>query len=95
MSIDYEAAIMVGLPRGDIEYEDLADLIDEEELEVCPPYYDGGDDDNAIVGLTYKISKTYQASEFEWNQQAINEMKAEFKKLTGQDAKIWLSPWGW
>jgi len=95
MGIDYEAAIMVGLPRGDIECEDIADLIYEEELEVCPPYYDGSDDDGAIVGLTYKVSGTYQASEFKWDQTLVDALKTEFKKLTGQDAKVWLSPLGW
>lgn len=99
MGIDYEAAIMVGLPREEMEdiVENLEDLIfgDESEVEVCAPYYDGEGDDKAIIGFAYKISDTYRASEIEWNDKDVNLLKAKFKEEFGKEAKIWLSPMGW
>ena len=97
MGIDYQAAVMVGLERGNIEDENLLESIYEgdSELEVCAPYYDGGDDDSAIVGFCYAASDTYAPDEFVWNQEEIDKLKANFKAATGQDAKVWLSPMGW
>ncbi len=97
MGIDYNAAIMVGLERGSITMDEdvLEGLIDEEELEDCPPYYDGNGDDGTIVGFIYKMSGTYEASEFAWDETEVDQLKKQFKKVTGQDAKIWISPMGW
>jgi len=96
MGVDYQAAIMVGLPRGKLaNIEDLEDMLDKEELECCAPYYDGDGDDSAIVGLPYKISDTYAPRTMEWDQSKIDKLKAEFYRLTGLRAKIWLSPRGW
>jgi len=97
MGIDYRAAVMVGLKQEDIESEGILEEIwdGESELEICAPYYDGGDSDNAIVGLSYAVSDTYGPDEFTWNQEKIDELKVKFKKATGQDAKVWISPMGW
>ena len=96
MGIDYKAAIFVGLPREDFEdQENLSELLDNEELEVCAPYYDGSDDDSAIVGFRFKSSGAYSPSELEWNQSVIDSFKSDFNKLTGLEAKVWLSPLGW
>lgn len=92
MGIEYEAAIMVGLPRGEIHNQEL---IYDDELEVCSPCYDGGSDDGAVAGFFYEQSGTYSASLLEWDQQKIDELKTKFKDLTGQEAKVWLSPYGW
>ena len=92
MGIDYRAAVFVGLPRGEIENQEL---FEDEQLDVCPPHYDGNSEDYAIAGFEYAGSETYGASEFEWNPAKIDELKAEFHKLTGQTAKIYLSPYGY
>lgn len=92
MGIDYRAAVFVGLPRCEIEDQEL---IENGDLDVCPPYYDGNSADHAIAGLEYSGSETYGASEFAWDQAKVDELKAEFKKLTGKDAKVYLSPYGY
>ena len=92
MGIDYQATIIVGLPRSEF---DSAEFIEEEDLHVCPPYFDGNSDDMAIAGFFYKKSGTYRAAEISFDQGKINELKAKFKELTGKDAKIYLSPNGW
>lgn len=96
MGIDTDAAIMVGLERGDLEdMENLEDLIDNEDLETCPPYYDGSGDSGAVVGFCYQIADCYAPTEIEWDFPAIEKLKANFKKITGRDAKVWLSPMIW
>jgi hypothetical protein len=90
MGVDTRAAVFVGLPRKEIENQEL---IDNDELEVCPPHYDGGGDDDAIAGFELAGCDCYSASEFVWDQSKCDELKAEFKSLTGQDAKVWLSPY--
>ena len=91
MGIDYKAAVFVGLPRSDVDDQEL---IENEELEVCPPYYDGNSDDGAIAGFAYSTTPTYSARELKWDHAEIDKLKAKFKKLTGQEAKVYLSPYG-
>lgn len=92
MGIYYSAQVIVGLPRCEIQKEEL---IEDEELTVCPPYYDGNDADHAIAGLEYLATRDHQAAEIDWDQEKINQLKAEFKELTGQDAKVFISPCGY
>lgn len=92
MGIDYRAAVFVGLPREEIQNREL---IETDEIEVCPPYYDGTGAGYAIAGFEYKGSETYCASEFDWDQSKVDELKAEFKELTGQEAKVYISPYGY
>jgi len=95
MGIDIESAIMVGLPREELGNLDiLEDFIDGEELECCPYCYDGDGNDDSIVGFAFKRSDSWP-SELEWDQTKIDELKVKFKDVTGQDAKVWLSPWVW
>lgn len=93
MGMDIKAAVFVGLPRSEIEHEDLSDLIDNEELEVCPPHYDGNGAEWAIVGFELASCGRYEASEFAFDAEKCAELSARFKELTGQDAKVWLSPY--
>lgn len=96
MSIDYQAMVIVGLPRKELsDCDSLSDWIDEEELTVCSPYYDGGDSQDAIIGIEVQTSGTYKPSILEWDQEKIDKLKEEFKTLTGLDAKVWISPYGW
>lgn len=90
MGIEYKAAIMVGLPReAFMDLDQLEEWLDNEDLEVCAPYYD------AIVGLHYRTSADYAAIELVWDQGLIDRKLAEFKELTGMDGKVWLSPLGY
>lgn len=98
MGQSYYAEVIVGLPRADLRDHDeelIEQLIDDGELETCPPYYDGNFDDDAIVGITYATSECYSPSTFEWKQAKIDEMKAAFLRLTGLEGKVWLSPRGY
>ncbi len=100
MGIDYQAAIMIGLPQGNIEYnedeyEDLSDFLNEHGMELCAPSYDGDDADDAIAGFVYKCTGSYQSDELDWNQAEIDKLKAKFKEITGEDARVYLSPWGY
>lgn len=88
MGIDIRAAIFVGLPRGQIEKQEL---IEEEELEVCPYYYDGNSDDGAIAGLQYQYADG--PTEVEWDPAKVDELRAAFLALTGQEPKVWVSPY--
>lgn len=90
MGIDSSAAIFVGLPQSEIEN---TDLVAEETLEVCPPHYDGDGEDYAIAGFQYLGTSPYDSKELVWDQAKIDTLKAEFKELTGQDAKVYLSPY--
>lgn len=93
MGMDIKAAVFVGLPRNEIESDDLQEWIDEEEIEVCPPHYDGYSADWAICGFELAGCGRYEPREFSWDQAAVDRLKAQFKELTGQDAKVWISPY--
>ena len=95
MSIDYRAVVAVGVQRGSIEdFDKFEELIDDGELEVISPSYDGSGDDDAIVGLTYIDTNDYSSNEFVWDQRKIDGLKEEFTKITGLEAKVWLTPYG-
>jgi hypothetical protein len=93
MGVDTRAAIFVGLPRNEIKHDDLQDWIDAGEISVCPPYYDGYGADHAIVGWELAGCECYAPSEFLYDAAASQTLKERFKELTGQDAKVWLSPY--
>jgi len=96
MGIDYRAAIFVGLPRESLyQVENFEELLDSDELQVCPPHYDGNGEDYAIVGYEVYGSDTHCASEFVYDQAKIAAAKEEFKLRTGLDAKVWISPYGY
>jgi hypothetical protein len=92
MGMSIFAAVWVGLPRQDIENEEL---LEDESLEVCPPHYDGNSDDDAIAGFELQRSPSHLGCELSFDQSKVEELKVQFKELTGQDAKVWLSPCVW
>ena len=92
MGQSYAAKIVVGLPRGEINNQDL---INEDEIEVCSPYYDGGGDKDAIAGLTYQETDTYSSAELKYDLGKINDLKEQFFELTGQKARVYLSTYGY
>lgn len=95
MGISYSACLVVGVQRGMIEnYDKLEQLIDDYKIEVFAPSYDGGSDDDAVVGLPYIITESYSSSPVAWDMAKIDSLKAEFLELVGQEAQIWLTPNG-
>ncbi len=95
MGIRYSAAVVVGLPWGDVEvtrdeHVDFQDWIDDNDMEVIDPYYDA-DREECLVGFVYKQSGDYSWSSFEWYQDKIDKLKQDFKQATGLEPKVYLS----
>ena len=88
MSIDTSAKIMIGLPRNEVD----EDLIDNEDLEVASPYYDGYGENYAIAGFAIHRSGNYSPVEISWDAVKIGELMRKFRELTGKEAKVWLTP---
>ncbi len=97
MGIDTNAVIIVGLPRGELSHiEDLQNLVDGNEiLKIVCAWYDGEGDDEAIAGIVYKSSPTYDTTEIVWDENKILKLKEEFKRVTGKEAKVLLMPSVW
>ena len=96
MGVDYSAVIMVGLLRKDFkDTEQLAAWIDQDELECCAPSYDGGDSPYAAIGFALQTTSSFSPRELVWDQEKVHVLKGEFLRITGMEAKIWLSPKGW
>jgi hypothetical protein len=91
MGTYYKAKLIVGLPQDEIESDD-EDMIDD--LDRACGYYDC-DSDSRIVGVEVESTSDYQAKEISLDQTKIDAAKAEFRKLTGQDGKLYLSPHGY
>lgn len=90
MGIDIEACIMVGLPRGEFNSEQL---IADDELVTCAARYDGDGDPEAIAGFMFM--DTSYSQELEYDQAKIEELKTKFFLLTEKHAKVYLSPRVW
>lgn len=96
MGVDYKAAVIVGLPRREFEdYDQLQEWLNNEDLECCPPYYDGCGAASTIIGKFMQLSGDYKPAEFNYSVDEVESMKNEFKLLTGKEAKIWISPYGY
>ena len=92
MGTYYQAVLIVGLPRETLEAAEVGeDVMDE--LDTAAPYYDGGDD--AVLGVIVEQTGDYQAKEIALDQARIDSAKAEFRELTGQDGKLYLTPRGY
>lgn len=86
MSTSSKAAIWVGLPREAITNQDL---IEDESLEVCPPYMDGNGASYAIAGFELLMAR--YPTELALDDTKLIKLKERFQQLTGQTAKVWLS----
>ena len=75
MGVSYRAAIFVGLPRSEIYDADKEELIEDDTLEVCPTYYDGGNEDWAICGFELIRTNSYQSLEFVFDQDECDILK--------------------
>jgi hypothetical protein len=98
MGIDYQAALIFGLRRGDMNIDDdLNEKIANGDVDSCPPYYDGGGDDGEVVGVLIKSSPVYGATDINVDEIStkVEAAAKRFKELTGLDGKLWLSTNGW
>lgn len=91
MGIYYKAKLIVGLPKDEIESDD-EEMVDD--LDRACGYYDC-DEDSMIVGVEVESTVDYQAKEISMDAAKIDAAKTEFRKLTGQDGKLYLSPHGY
>lgn len=91
MGMYYKAKLIVGLPKEEIESED-EDMVDD--LDRACGYYDC-DEGSMIIGVEVESTGDYQAKEISLDAAKIDAAKAEFRKLTGQDGKLYLSPHGY
>ena len=93
MGISTYAAIYVGLPRNQLsDLDEFEDWMDNEDIHSCPPQYDGNDLNYAIHGI--EVASAGTPCELpEDLLQRIVQATADFKKLTGLDGKVYLSPY--
>lgn len=92
MGIDYSAVIVVGLWS-----EDLPKDFDEiENIECIQPYYDAPTE-HSLWGIVIEYSEDYNATEINLDvlSHPIKIAKENFKRITGLDAKVYLSTRGW
>ena len=97
MGVDNRAVIIVGLRRGDIDNFDA--LVDEDgplvggQLTDCSTYYDGCGEDHNVIGITVAQTPDYYnvGLELPTLLEEIETAKLDFKRLTGQDAEVYLS----
>jgi hypothetical protein len=91
MGMYYKAKLIVGLPQDEIETDD-EDALDD--MDRAHAYYDA-DSDSTIVGVEVEATSDYQAKEISIDLAKIDAAKAEFRKITGQEGKLYLSPHGY
>jgi len=101
MGVDNRAVIIVGLCRKDIDNFDT--LVDEDgdllggQLIDCSTYYDGNGEDHNVIGIIVAKTPDYSNMELELPTllEEIETAKLDFKRLTGQDAEVYLSNEGY
>ena len=95
MSVEYNAAIVVGAAWEDIN-EDAIDNIDElvenGDLHDFPSFYDGYRE--GLFGLYIVNSPDYGYCEMEYTAEDIEIAKQKFKELTGIEGKVYLTTIG-
>ena len=95
MGISYYAAIVVGLRREEYSEDfDFEKHYDEYDLVEVTPYFDGGGQDENVVGLIYAKTDGYSAEELIINNEHIQELMKQFNKITGLEGRLYLSTWG-
>jgi len=93
MGISREAWIIVGLRADELSGFDSGEVdgmdIDGDVFTLCDPEYDNSDD--RIDGFAYKEADPF--AEFTWDEADVQKLRDKFKRVTGQDAKVFLSMW--
>ena len=87
MSMSYDAQLVVGLPKEQLEDFDNED----EQLESCGGWDCGGAGD-IILGIEILSANAHSPTEVPFGLDIqIDEAKNEFKKLTGLNAQLYLT----
>lgn len=92
MSVEYNAAIVVGAAWEDVDgnsQEDIQELVESGDLHDFPPYFDGYRD--GLFGLYIVNAPDYSYCETEYAEQDIDAAKQKFKELTGMEGKVYLT----
>ncbi len=94
MGVDYRAVIVVGLRRRDIENFD--EFLGGQLEEISTNFAGNGEDHN-VIGIRVAHTPDYDNEQILLTElsEAIWKAETEFKELTGQDAKIYLSVYGY
>lgn len=93
MGIDTGSALVVGLP-----FDDVVDCSDEyyEKYDGClslvSPWFDCDHDDTLLGIILYGKDFAYQEIDETTLMQKITAAQHQFKKLTGKDGKLYVSP---
>jgi hypothetical protein len=95
MSTVHEAVIVVGRLRQEFEDHSLLEhLIEDDDLQEWTAEPDGGGASYNAVGLEYERTGGQNAIEFDYDDVAIGQLADRFRALTGMDAKVYLSTYG-
>lgn len=90
MGINYKATIIVGAPTEMLNLEDGSyEYADEVGMDVVCAYYDASDDAR-LIGYKVFTSGVYDWKEIPSTFEVEN-LKQKFKKITGIEAKLYLS----
>lgn len=95
MSIEYSSAIVLGVSwesLTDGQYEKVADLIEQGELEDFPPYFDG--DRKGVFGIALESSPEYGYTSVDYRVKFMGAMMHKFKDLVGIEPKLYLTTVG-
>ena len=94
MGISYCAAIVVGLPTEEVEFEQ--EFAEDNGLDTFSPQYDAAWED-CLVGIP-----VVQTRDYSWKPVYPNDLRSDiekaeikFKKTTGLDARIFVTTLGW
>jgi hypothetical protein len=92
MGISWSARLVVGLRREDFIDRNLCNEWIENDILSTHASYDADGDDDAVVGTAVAKSGDYSSAVLDPDatQAAIDKAKADFKKLTEQDANVYL-----
>ena len=95
MGMYYRASIMVGLPLSEFEHtSEFYKLLEDGDLDECPTYYDGGGNDQNIIGFKTQETDDYSNCELKMDYVEIEQLSLKFFELTGKVAKVYLSTRG-
>lgn len=93
MGVDTRAVIVIGLPSGELPQQ-FSD-VDEYGLESISPSYDA-EIKYCIIGLPLYQTSDYHYKEISLDDiDKVSSLKTKFKKITGMDGKVYLSPLIW
>jgi hypothetical protein len=93
MSIEYRAVVVVGLTFEEVDFD--LEIAEDKGLELFSLYYDAPIED-CLVGIPVVQTSSYNYKSFDPSdlQTNIEAAKVEFNKLTGLNARVFLTTYG-